>query len=116
MIPGMGGLNPKKMQAMMKQMGISQEEISSERVIIEKSDGNKIIISNPSVMKIKMQGQENFQISGDISEEAGEVSVSEEDIQTIVEKTNVSEDIAREKLEETKDLAEAILQLSENEE
>jgi len=112
MFPGMGGLNPKKMQGMMKQLGIAQEEIDAERVIIEKSDGEKIIINNPSVMKIKMQGQESFQISGNISEETEEVSVSEEDIQAVMEKTGCSEEQAREALEKTGDLAEAILELS----
>ena len=66
------GLNPKKMQAMMKQMGINQEEIDANRVVIERDDGN-IIIDNPNVVKIGMQGQENFQITGDVSEEKGEV-------------------------------------------
>ncbi|MBI2003939.1 Nascent polypeptide-associated complex protein, partial [Candidatus Pacearchaeota archaeon] len=31
-----GGIDPKKMQSMMKQMGISQIEIPAEKVIIEK--------------------------------------------------------------------------------
>ncbi len=106
------GLNPKKMQAMMKQMGISQEEISASRVIIEKTDNKKLIIENPSVTKIKMQGQETFQIAGDISEETAEVGISEQDIQTIVEKTGVSKEKAKETLEKTDDLAEAILELS----
>ena len=36
MFPGLGGgLNSKKMQAMMKQMGIGQEEIDASRVVIE---------------------------------------------------------------------------------
>ncbi len=104
-----GGLDPKKMQAVMKQMGISQEEIDAEKVIIEKSDGNKIIINNPSVTKIKMQGQESFQIAGIISEES---SISKDDIKTIIEKTGCSEKKARETLERTGDLAEAILELS----
>jgi len=65
------GLNPKKMQAMMQKMGIAQEEINANRVIIETSENN-IIISNPSVIKINMQGQTNFQISGDIGEEENE--------------------------------------------
>ena len=104
------GLDPKKMQAMMRQMGIAQEEISAERVIIEKSDGNKLIVENPSVVKIKMQGQETFQISGEISEEP---LISKEDVKTIIEKTNVSEKIARETLEKNHgDLAETILELS----
>ncbi len=106
-------LDPKKMQAMMKQMGIAQEEIDARKVIIECEDKN-IIIENPSVIKIKMQGQENFQISGEVSEEeksSGENS--EEDIRTIMEKTGRSEDEAREALEKANgDLTEAVLQLS----
>lgn len=105
MIPG---LNPKKMQAVMKQMGLSQEEIPSSKVIIEKEDGNKIIINNPSVTKIKIQNQESFQITGDVSEEG----FSEEDIQMIMQKTNCSKKEAEEALKQTNDLAEAILRLS----
>ena len=108
-----GGLDPKKMQAMMKQMGIAQEEIPASRVIIEKTDNTKTIIENPSVTKIKMQGQETFQIAGDISEETAEIGVSEDDIKTIMEKTGVSEEKAKEALEKTGDLAEVILELSE---
>ena len=73
------GLNPKKMQAVMKQMGMAQEEIPASKVIIEKEDGNKIIINNPSVTKISMHGQENFQISGEISEEELERLVAKYD-------------------------------------
>ena len=96
------GLNPKKMQAMMKQMGIAQEEIDANRVIIESDEGN-IIINNPSVVKVNMQGQENFQISGDISEEEGnsKENVEEEtdnldaDIKTIMEKVGCLEQEAK---------------------
>lgn len=108
MIPG---INPKQMQAMMKQLGMSQNEIPSSRVIIEKEGGDKIVINNPSVVKINMQGQESFQITGDVSEEKAE-SFSEEDIKVVMEKTNCTEDEARNALEETGDLAEAILRLS----
>ena len=59
-------IDPKKMQAMMKQMGINQEQIDAERVIIEKENEN-IIINNPNVVKVNMQGQTNYQITGDIS-------------------------------------------------
>ena len=104
------GLDPKKMQQVMKQMGMAQEEIDTSKVIIEQTNGNKMIINNPSVIKIKMQGQETFQISGETTEEAGN---SEEDIKTIIEKTNCTEEQAKEALEKTGDLAEAILELSE---
>lgn len=99
------------MQAAMKQLGMSQEEISASRVTIEKSDNNKIIIENPSVVKLKIQGQESFQISGEVKEEQ---IISEEDIKTVVEKTNASKEGARKALENAGgDLAEAILKLSE---
>ncbi len=113
MFPGLG--NPKQMQGMLKKMGISQEDIPTEKVIIEKTDGNKIIIENPSVQKIKMQGNESFQITGDISEVQEEPELfTEEDIKTIIEKTGVSEEIAKETLEKNNgDLAETILELSE---
>jgi len=103
------------MQGMLKKMGISQEDIPTEKVIIEKTDGNKIIIENPSVQKIKMQGNESFQITGDISEVQEEPELfTEEDIKTIIEKTGVSEEIAKETLEKNNgDLAETILELSE---
>jgi len=103
------GLNPKKMQQVMKQMGISQEEIDASKVTIEKKDNSKIIIENPSVTKIKMQGQETFQIVGEVREDS---EISEEDVKTIMDKTGCSEKKARETLEKTRDLAEAILELS----
>ena len=106
------GLNPKKMQAMMKKMGIAQDEIPASKVIIEKEDGARIIIDNPSITKIAMQGQESLQITGNMREETAKLEISEEDIKTIIEKTNCTEEEARTALEETEDLAEAIMKLS----
>jgi len=110
MLGGLGGLNPKKMQAMMKQLGMNQEEIDASKVIIEKIDNTKIIIENPSVSKVSVQGQESFQISGDIREEKGKSGISKEDIKTVAEKTNSTEEEAKKALETSNgDLAEAIL-------
>lgn len=99
----------KKAMGMMKQLGISQEEIDADRVIIEAKD-KKIIIDEPSVVKVKMSGQESFQISGKISEEQG---ISAEDIKTVMEKTGCKKEEAANALENSRgDLAEAILALS----
>ena len=100
------------MQGMMKKMGISQDSIPAEKVTIEKNDGSLIIIENPQVMKIKMQGETSFQISGDVKEVSMEVEISSEDIKTVMEKTGCSFGEAKKTLEKTKDLAEAILELS----
>ncbi len=103
------GFDPKKMKGMMKQLGINQEDVSAKRVIIEQEDG-KIVIDNPSVQKIKMQGQESWQIVGEAREEA--LGVSEEDIKLVMEKTGATKEKAKAALEETKDIAEAIVKLS----
>jgi len=112
MFGGLGGIDPKKMQAMMKQLGIKQEQIDALRVIIEKNDG-KIVIENPSVTKVVMQGQESFQITGEAKEENSEGGVTEEDINLVMEKTGKSRAKVLEALDETNDIAEAIVRLSD---
>jgi len=114
----MPNLDPKKMSAIMKQMGIAQEQIDADRVIIEKSEGGKIIIENPNVVKIKMQGQESFQITGNISEENEEEVSAEDnleaDLASIVAQTGVSKEIAAIELERNNgDIAETIIALSD---
>ena len=111
MFPGMPKIDPRKMQAMMKQMGINQEEIEASRVIIECSD-KKIVILNPSIQKIKMSGNISYQISGDQTEESNE-SFSAEDIDLVMEKTGKSKSEVEQALEDTGDIAQAIVKLSE---
>lgn len=102
-------INPRQMEKMMKQMGMKQEAIEADEVIIKSKDKN-IIIKNPQVQRINMMGQESFQISGDIEES----TISEEDIKTVAQQANVSEEQAKQALEKTNgDLAEAILLLKE---
>lgn len=106
-------MNPRKLQQAMKQLGIQQVEIPATEVIIKTKDKN-IVITNPSVSKVNMMGQENFQISGDVHEE--EVSsvpdISEDDIKTVMDQTGVSKLAAKKAIEEAHgDLAEAILNL-----
>ncbi len=104
-----GGLDPKKMQAVMKQMGIKQEEIEAARVIIEGSD-KKIVIEHPSVQKITMQGQVSWQITGEVREE--EAGIREEDIDLVAGQAGVSKEKARAALEKHGgDLAQALASL-----
>ena len=102
----MGG---KQIEKMMKQMGISQENIDAEQVII-KGKGRSIIIDNPQVVKIKMGGQDTFQVMGQISESAE--SFSEEDVKMVAEQTGASEAEAKKALEDSGgEVAAAILKL-----
>ena len=109
-----GGMDPKKMQAVMKQMGIKQEEVEAVRVIVERSDGGKTVIENPSVVKIMMQGQESWQISGEAHDENAGEGISEDDVRLVMEKTGKSYDSCRNALSENDgDIATCILALSE---
>ncbi len=106
-------MNPRKMQQMMKQLGIQQVEIPATEVIIKTKDKN-IIITNPSVAKVNIMGQENFQISGDAHEEELSTApdISDEDVKTVMEQAGADKNTARKAIEEANgDLAEAILNL-----
>tara|TARA_Y100000034_G_C6855111_1_gene388491 strand:+ start:887 stop:1222 length:336 start_codon:yes stop_codon:yes gene_type:complete len=110
----MPGMNPRKMQAMMKQMGIKQVDIPATEVIIKTEDKN-IIITNPSVQKVNMMGNENFQISGNIHEEelSTTPSISQEDVETVMAQTGKTFDECQQAIEEADgDLAEAIIKIS----
>jgi len=105
-----GGINPAKMQGMMKKMGISQTELPVRRVVFEMDDGN-LVIEDPAVIKIMMQGQESYQVTGEAVEESAD-SFSEEDVAMVVEKTGKSEDEVKVALEKAEgDIAEAIMAL-----
>lgn len=104
-------ISQKQIEKMAKKMGMQMQEIDAEEVIIRTSD-KEIVISNPSVSRVNMMGQDTFQISGEVSERSKE-KFSQEDVDVVKEKTGASEDEIRRVLEETGDLAEAIIKLSE---
>jgi nascent polypeptide-associated complex subunit alpha len=105
-------LNPKQMEKMAKQLGMKMEEIDAEQVIIKLQAGGEIVIDNPQVSKINVMGQDTFQITGDISEKDEDES-DDEDVEIVAEKAGVSHDEAKRVLDETNDIAEAILRLKE---
>ena len=106
MLPGM---DPKNMQKMMKQMGIKSEDIDSSKVVIELKDGGRLVVFEPSVVQIEMQGQKTFQISGKVHEES---DAGEDDIKMVMEAAGCSREDAQNALRDTGgDIAEAIIQL-----
>lgn len=106
------GMNPSQMKGMMKKMGISQTPLNVRKVIFETEEGN-LIIDEPSVIRIMMQGQETYQVSGEAREEESE-DFSEEDIAMVVEKTGKNKDEVLRALEVSEgDIAEAIMELKD---
>jgi len=109
----LGGMNPSQIQGMMKKMGIAQTELPVRKVIFEMVEGNNLVIDDPSVLKISMQGQITYQVSGEAREEASE-SFSEEDVSMVMEKTGKSKGEVIDFLKENDgDIALAIMELKD---
>ena len=106
-----GRIDPRKMQSMMKQMGISTEEIPAKKVIIETSE-KRIVIEPCQVSAMTVQGQKTFTVAGTEREEEIEFKAGKEDVEMVAEQAGVSEKEAEKALKESKgDIAEAILKL-----
>jgi nascent polypeptide-associated complex subunit alpha len=106
-------INPRQLSQAMRQLGISQEEIDAEEVVIRCREKN-IRISEPHVIKMKIGNEESFQISGKVSEENARIipEISEEDIKTVMEAASVEREEAERAISESKgDIAAAILSL-----
>jgi nascent polypeptide-associated complex subunit alpha len=126
---GGGGMNPRKMQQMMEQMGIDVDEIDATEVVITREDGTELVFDDPDVTKMDARGQETYQILGepserDAAESAGEIEAGDDadddgddgipqgDIDIVVQRTGASESDARSALEAADgDLAAAIERL-----
>ena len=88
------GMNPKDLAKAMKKMGIKQDEIEAEEVIIKCPDRD-IIVKNPHVVRINAMGQDSLQISGDIQEQESAAQISDEDIKTVSSQAKVTEEKAK---------------------
>lgn len=113
MIPS---FNPMQMKKMMQQLGMKTEEIKAKRVVIELEDKN-LIIEQPIVSSIEIQGQKTFTVMGKERIElmkTQQKEMPEEDIQLIIKQTGKSREEAEEALTEANgDIAEAIMKLKE---
>ncbi|SEW22425.1 nascent polypeptide-associated complex protein [Natrinema salifodinae] len=125
MFGGGGGLNPRKMEQMMKQMGIDVEDVDAEEVII-RTDEYDLVFDDAEVTKMDARGQETYQIigspeqveSGAAGGDAGtdadagaeaEPEIPDGDVELVATRAGVSEDEARAALEENDgDLAAAV--------
>ncbi|KYH27656.1 nascent polypeptide-associated complex protein [Halalkalicoccus paucihalophilus] len=121
---GGGGLDPRKMEQMMKQMGIDTEELDATEIVIRTPE-KELVFSDADVTVINAQGQQTYQIVGEpetreagSGSDAGEDTAIEDadipadDIEIVAMRTGASEDDAREALEEADgDLATAVEKL-----
>lgn len=106
-------MNPRKMKQMMKQMGISIDEIDDVEEVIIRTPDREIIFEDAVVTIMNAQGNQSFQIVGTPEERPRAISIPDSDIELVVAQTGKSSEDAKAALEECNgDLAEAIVKLS----
>jgi len=102
------------MRAMQK-MGMQVKEIEGAREVVIITNDKRIVIEEPSVAAVTLQGQQIYQITGGTQKEEPLTkveTVSEEDTRLVSEQACVSIEEAKKALESTEgDLARAIVQL-----
>ncbi len=123
---GGGGMNPRKMEQMMEQMGIDMDELDAREVRITLEDGTQLVFSDPDVTRMDARGQETYQVvgegetvsaedtsdAGSDTETESDTEIPEADVEIVVQRTGVSEAEAREAIEAADgDLAAAIASL-----
>jgi nascent polypeptide-associated complex subunit alpha len=111
-------MNPRETRRMMQRMGMNMDAMPDVEEVIIKTSSKEIVVEQPEVAILEMQGQKIFQvIGGKITEkapqrQASQPTVSEEDVQLVAGQTGKSVEEARKALEECGgDLAKAILLL-----
>jgi nascent polypeptide-associated complex subunit alpha len=116
-------MNPRETRRMMQRMGMNMDSVPDVEQVIIRTASKEIVVEQPEVAILEMQGQKIFQvIGGQVTEKAPEHrtesaapaarTVSEEDVQLVADQTGKSLDAARKALDECEgDLAKAILLL-----
>ena len=119
---GLGGMNPRQVAAMMKQMGITMDDIDDVEEVIIRTPREDIVIVDATVSKMVAKGQgTTWQVAGTETRRPREAAkaaapagpkFSEEDVALVAEQAKVSKDEARRALEAANgETAEAILKL-----
>ncbi len=105
---------------MMQKMGMKIDEIDGVTEVLIRTATREIIIEEPVVTSVVVQGQRMYQITGGSahertpSAEAAQPEVPEEDVNLVVTQTGKTVDEAKAALKESGgDLAEAILRLKQ---
>ena len=116
-------MNPREQRRMMQRMGMNMDSVADVQQVIIRTATKDIVIDEPEVAILQVQGQKMYQvIGGQVSEQApsaraaagapAKPAFSEEDVQLVADQTGKSLEKAKEALEECGgDLAKAILLL-----
>jgi nascent polypeptide-associated complex subunit alpha len=116
-------MNPREQKRLMQRMGMNMDSVPDVQQVIIRTAEKDIVIDEPEVAILQVQGQKMYQvIGGQVSEQAPSATgaartaaaptFSEEDVQLVADQTGKSLQKAKEALKECGgDLAKAILLL-----
>jgi nascent polypeptide-associated complex subunit alpha len=132
MFGGGGGMDMRKMQQMMEQMGVEMDELDATEVVIRLESGEELYFDGPDVSNIEAQGQTTYQVVGEPTRRDGDGGgatdddgateettddgdaggIPDADVELVAQRTGAGEEAAREALEaEDGDLGKAVERL-----
>ncbi len=108
-------MNPREQQRMMQKMGLQVQQMDDITRVIMETSTKRIIIDNPEVATVTVQGQTIYQVGGgNVREEVARSQGSVDDAKLVAAQAGVSLEEASEALRQSAgDLAQAIMLLKQ---
>lgn len=108
-------MNPREANRMMQRMGMQVTQVDDVTRVVIESASKKIIIDEPEVAIVTVQGQKVYQVGGGRSREEGvSMATSQDDAKLVAAQAGVSLEDATNALKQSNgDLAQAIILLKQ---
>ncbi len=109
-----GKVNPREANRMMQRMGMQVQQLDDVTKVIMETPTRRIVIDNPEVATVTVQGQTIYQVGGGTIREEGIGGGSDEDAKLVASQAAVSIEQASNALRQSNgDLAQAIILLKQ---
>ncbi len=108
-------ISPREANRMMQRMGMQVQELDDVTRVIMETPTKRIVIDDPEVTTVTVQGQTVYQVGGgSVREEAPGTQASVEDVNLVAAQAGVTQEQAADALRQTGgDLAQAIIFLKQ---
>ncbi len=108
-----GKVNPREANRMMQRMGMQVQQLDDVTKVIMETPTKRIVIDNPEVATVTVQGQTVYQVGGGTMREEG-VGGGSDDVKLVASQAGVSSEEATKALRQSGgDLAQAIILLKQ---
>src|SRR3989442_12426516 len=109
-----GKVNPREANRMMQRMGMHVQQLDDVTKVIMETPTRRIVIDNPEVATVTVQGQTVYQVGCGTMSEGGRDGGSDEDVKLVASQAGVSMEQATNALKQSGgDLAQAIILLKQ---